>query len=165
MAIKDLEARQGNVNLTFEIIEKEDIREFEKFGKQGRVCNAIGKDDTGTIKLTLWNDDIDKVNTGDIVKIENGWVGEWQGELQLSTGKFGKLEVTKGNGETSKEASESEDEKDEAEALNGEKSDQGEHILTDDEKVEEEVLDNLDEEPVLEEEISEDEEVVEDKKE
>ena len=96
MEIKDLQPRQGKVEITLEITEKGDVREFEKFGKQGRVCNAIGKDDTGTIKLTLWNDDIDKVNTGDIVKIENGWVGEWQGELQLSTGKFGKLEVVEG---------------------------------------------------------------------
>ena len=165
MAIKDLEARQGNVNLTLEIIEKEDVREFEKFGKQGRVCNAVAKDDTGTIKLTLWNEDIDKVNTGDVVKIENGWVGEWQGELQLSTGKFGKLEVTESKGGMSKEASESEDEKVETEALDGEKSDEGEHVLTKDEKVEEEVLDTLDEEPVVEEEISDDEESVEDKKE
>ena len=93
MAIKDLEARQGSINLTLEIIDREDIREFEKFGKKGKVCNATAKDDTGTIKLTLWNDDTEKVNKGDIVKIENGWVGEWQGELQLSTGKFGKLEV------------------------------------------------------------------------
>ena len=83
MAIKDLEARQGNVNLTLEIVEKGDIREFEKFGKKGRVCNAVAKDATGTIKITLWNEDIDKVNAGDTIKIENGWVGEWQGELQL----------------------------------------------------------------------------------
>ena len=27
------------------------------------------------------------------IHITNGWVGEYQGELQLSTGKFGKLEV------------------------------------------------------------------------
>jgi len=93
MAIKDLQARQGNVNITLDIIEKSDVREFEKFGKKGRVCNAKGKDSTGTITLTLWNDDIDKINAGDSVKIENGWVSEWQGDLQLSTGKFGKMEV------------------------------------------------------------------------
>ena len=160
MAIKDLEARQGNVNLILEIIEKGEVREFEKFGKKGRVSNAVAKDETGTIKLTLWNEDIDKVTEGDIVNIENGWVGEWQGELQLSTGKFGKLEVTESKGAATKEASESADEKVEAETLEGEKSDEGEHILTKDEKVEEEVLDSLGEEPIVEEEISDDEETV-----
>lgn len=160
MAIKDLEARQGNVNLILEIIEKEDVREFEKFGKKGRVCNAVAKDATGTIKLTLWNEDIDKVKVGDNAKIENGWVGEWQGELQLSTGKFGKLEVVSSEEGASIESSESKDEKVEEEALNGEKSDNGEHVLTEDEKVEEEVLDSLDEEPVVEETISDDEKTV-----
>ncbi len=93
MAVKDLQARQGNVTLVLDILEKAAVREFEKFGKKGRVCNAKGKDATGAITLTLWNEDIDKVNVGDSIKIENGWVSEWQGELQLSTGKFGKIEI------------------------------------------------------------------------
>ncbi len=93
MAIKDLQPRQGNVALTAEVIEKGDSRTFDKFGKQGRVCNAKIKDDSGQVTLTLWNEDIDKVNVGDKIKITNGWVSEYQGELQLSTGKFGKLEV------------------------------------------------------------------------
>jgi len=100
MSVKDLQARQGNVDLVLEIIEKGDVREFEKFGKQGRVCNAVAKDDTGQIKLTLWNEQIDQVNVGDKVHLTNGYVGEYQGELQLSTGKFGKLEIVeKGKGE------------------------------------------------------------------
>ena len=93
MAIKDLQPRQGNVDLILEIVEKSDVREFSKFGKSGRVCNAVAKDETGQIKLTLWNEQIDQINEGDKVHITNGYVGEYQGELQLSTGKFGQLEV------------------------------------------------------------------------
>ncbi len=104
MAVKDLQARQGNVTLTLQITEKGDVREFEKFGKAGKVCNAKAKDESGSITLTLWNEDIDAVNVGDTIKIENGWVGEWQGELQLSTGKFGKLEVVS-SGSSSSEPS------------------------------------------------------------
>ena len=59
------------------------------------VCNAKGKDESGEISLTLWDDQIDQVNVGDKVKIANGYVGDWQGEKQLSTGKFGTLEVVK----------------------------------------------------------------------
>tara|TARA_Y100000310_G_scaffold147251_1_gene146517 strand:- start:4892 stop:5329 length:438 start_codon:yes stop_codon:yes gene_type:complete len=98
MAIKDLQARQGNVEILAEIIDKGDIREFEKFGKSGRVCNAKIKDESGEVQLTLWNEQIDQVEVGDKVHITNGWVSEFQGELQLSTGKFGKMEVTKGAG-------------------------------------------------------------------
>lgn len=93
MEIKDLQARMGNVDLVLMIAEKGDVRTFEKFGKSGKVCTAIAQDDTGKISLTLWNDDTDKVSLGDKVRIKNGWVGEYQGELQLSTGKFGTLEV------------------------------------------------------------------------
>ena len=99
MPIADLQVRQGKIDLEFEIVEKEEPRTFEKFGKTGKVCNAVAKDDSGTVKLTLWNDDCDNVNVGDKVHIINGYVGEWQGEKQLSTGKFGKLEVVeKGSG-------------------------------------------------------------------
>ena len=93
MAIVDLKPRQGNVDLVVEVIEKEDAREFNKFGKTGKVCNAVVQDETGKVKLTLWNDDCDKVNIGDKVHIINGWVGEYQGEMQLTTGKFGKMEI------------------------------------------------------------------------
>ena len=91
--IKDLEVRQGNVDIVVEVIDKGDVREFEKFGKAGKVCNATVKDETGEIKLTLWNDDVDKVNAGDKIQLTNGYVNEFQGEKQLTTGKFGKLEI------------------------------------------------------------------------
>jgi len=55
---------------------------------RNNLWNAIGKDASGDIKITLWNDDIGKVKAGDKVKIENGYVSEWQGEMQLSTGKL-----------------------------------------------------------------------------
>ena len=64
------------------------------FGEEGKR-RILVKDDSGEIKLTLWNDDIDNVNEGDKVHIINGYVNEWQGEMQLTTGKFGKLEVIK----------------------------------------------------------------------
>ncbi|MDO8643018.1 MAG: SOSS complex subunit B family protein [Candidatus Woesearchaeota archaeon] len=99
MPIADLKAGQGKVDLTVDITEKGDVRTFAKFGKEGRVCNATAKDASGEIKLSLWNEQVDQVNVGDKIKITNGYVSEWQGEKQLSTGKFGTLEVvSKGAG-------------------------------------------------------------------
>ncbi len=100
MEIKDLQPRQGNVDVVIEVFEKGDVREFEKFGKKGRVCSAKAKDASGDIILSLWNEQIDDVNSGDTVHITNGYVSEFQGEKQLTTGKFGKLEIVKkGEGE------------------------------------------------------------------
>ena len=93
MQIKDLKPKMGNVDITVDVVDVGDIREFNKFGKPGKVATAIGKDETGDIKLTLWNEDIDKVKSGDKVHLTNGYVNEWQGEMQLTTGRMGKLEV------------------------------------------------------------------------
>ncbi len=84
----------SNATLEGEIIEKEDAREvITKFGKKTRLANAKLKCEDGEIKLTLWEDDIDKVNNGDKIKLEDGWVTEFRGELQISTGKNGKIIV------------------------------------------------------------------------
>lgn len=93
MEIKDLQANQGKVDLVLEIVEKEEPRTFEKFGKSGRVCNVKVKDASGEVKMTLWNEDVDKVSQGDKIHLENGWCSEYQGEKQISAGKFGKIEV------------------------------------------------------------------------
>ena len=93
MQIKDLKPKQGNVDIVVDVIDVGIPREFEKFGKPGRVSTALAKDETGDIKLTLWNEDIDKVQAGDKIHLTNGYVNEWQGEMQLTTGRLGKLEI------------------------------------------------------------------------
>ena len=99
MQIKDLQPRQGKVELTATVAEKGEPRTVNSANFSGTVANAKLKDETGTIKISLWNEQITQVNDGDTIKITNGYVSEYQGEMQLSTGKFGKLEVvTKGTG-------------------------------------------------------------------
>lgn len=90
--VKELTAGQGNVNVEGTISEIGETKSFNKFGRQLMVADAILKDDSGAIKLTLWNDDVRKYKTGDKIKITNGYVGEFQGEKQLTAGKFGKIE-------------------------------------------------------------------------
>ncbi len=93
MKISEIQERQGKIDVEAEVTSKEEPKEFEKFGNKGKVCVCTIKDDSGEIKLTLWNDDVEKVKVGDKVKITNGYCNEFQGEKQLTAGKFGKLEV------------------------------------------------------------------------
>ena len=93
MKISEVQPGQGDIEVEGEVVSLDEPRSFEKFGKQGRVCNANVKDDSGEIKLTLWNDDIDKVKPGMKIKLTNGYCNEFRGEAQLTTGKFGKLEI------------------------------------------------------------------------
>lgn len=93
MAISDLRPGTGSVNLEAEVVSIQAPREINKYGRKLRVANATIKDDSGTITLVLWNDQIEIVSEGSKIKIENGYVNEWQGTPQLTLGKFGKLTV------------------------------------------------------------------------
>jgi len=93
MKISELSPGTGSVNLEAEVVSVEPPREINKYGRQLRVANVNIKDDSGTITLVLWNDEIDKVKEGSKIKIENGYVNEWQGNPQLTLGKFGKMTV------------------------------------------------------------------------
>lgn len=65
------------------IIEKGSIREFNKFGKVGRVCECFLEDESGKIKLVLWDEQIDEFNETDIIEIA-GYVKEYKGEMQFN---------------------------------------------------------------------------------
>jgi len=91
--ISDLKVGEGKVDIEASIVSIEPPRTFNKFGRELRVATAVISDSSGSIKLTLWNDDIDKVSVGKKIKITNGYVNEFQGEKQLTAGKLGKLEV------------------------------------------------------------------------
>jgi len=92
MKISELQIRQGNADIEGTIKEINEPRSFSKFGRQLRVADAILEDESGTIKLSLWNDDVDKFKVGDKVRIVNGYVNEFQGEKQLTAGRYGKME-------------------------------------------------------------------------
>jgi len=93
MKLSDLKSKQGNVEVEVEVVSIDDTKTFNKFGKELRLANATVKDSSGEMKLTLWNNDIDRVKAGNKLKITNGYVNEFQGEKQLTSGKFGKIEV------------------------------------------------------------------------
>ena len=60
-------------------------------GSPHKVCDALVGDETGVVYLTLWDDNIEKVNEGDTVRIENGYVTLFKGNIRLNIGKYGKL--------------------------------------------------------------------------
>lgn len=65
-----------------------------RWGAQAYVANVIINDGTGSIPLSLWNDQIDTVHVGDKVIIQHGYVVHYAGRPQLRLGRKGKLLVT-----------------------------------------------------------------------
>ena len=93
MQVKDLKARAGFDELTVEIVSKGEEREFANANGSGKVCSCAAKDTDGTeVSVTLWNEQCSEYNEGDKLKISNGWTSEYQGQLQVSTGKQGTIE-------------------------------------------------------------------------
>jgi len=50
-------------------------------------------DETGSMRLSLWNDQIDKVHVGDEVELKNSYILRYRGEPQLRLGRRGTLSV------------------------------------------------------------------------
>ncbi len=93
MKISELKAKMGGVNIEASVDDIEEPKTMNKYGRTLRLANATISDDSGSVQLSLWNDQIDQVKKGGKIKIENGYVNEWQGKIQLTLGKFGKMEV------------------------------------------------------------------------
>ena len=94
MRIKDVDVRAKWVNLKARVVEKSNTkRVYSRFGTSHSLSTARISDNTGSMKLQLWNAQIDMVSVGDTVQIEKGRVRTFRGELQVSIGKNGKLNV------------------------------------------------------------------------
>jgi len=95
MKISELKNGMKRVNVEAKVVEKGIPRQVMSRYKDETytVADAVIADDTGSIKLTLWNEQIDQVNVNDAIRIENGYVTSFKGEIQLNVGKFGTLTV------------------------------------------------------------------------
>jgi len=95
--VGDLTPQSKAVNVTAKVVSKTEIREIPmgRDGSAHKVSDALIGDETGVVYLTLWDDNIEKVNEGDTVRIENGYVTLFKGNIRLNIGKYGKLEPAK----------------------------------------------------------------------
>jgi ssDNA-binding replication factor A large subunit len=95
MQVKELRDGMKRVDIEGMITAVGETREVTlKTGGQARVADFVfddGSTEKG-IKLTLWDDQIDGIEEGDKLRITNGYVRSFMGELYLTVGKYGKLE-------------------------------------------------------------------------
>jgi ssDNA-binding replication factor A large subunit len=94
MQIKDVDMNVRKINLKAKVVEKMATRRvYSRSGTFHSLSTATICDNTGSIKLPLWDAQTEMISVGDTVQIENERVGKFRGELQVSVGKNGKLEV------------------------------------------------------------------------
>ena len=94
MKISELKPGMRRVDITANLLDIYEAREVTtRAGEQSRVATATVTDDSGSVKLTLWNEQIDQVKVNTSITIENGYVTSFRGETQLNVGRYGKLTV------------------------------------------------------------------------
>ena len=94
MKIKDLNAGVKWVDLRARVVDKSGRRAISsRSGDRLDSSTATISDGTGSVKLLLWNSQIDIASVGSMVRIEHGRLRNFRGELQVSVGRNGKLEV------------------------------------------------------------------------
>lgn len=92
--IRDVRPGMNHVNLKAKILEvAEPRRVVTRYGNYANVAKALIADETGTIKLCLWNEQIDSVCVGDTVQIGNARASTFRGERQLTLGIRGVLNI------------------------------------------------------------------------
>jgi replication factor A1 len=94
-SIKDLRHGMKKVNLAAKVLQVEEPRMVHtQFGNSALLANAIIEDETGKIKLCLWDQQVKAVSVGDAIQISNASVATFKGEKQLRLGKTGAVTVS-----------------------------------------------------------------------
>jgi len=98
LKIKSLVEGLRGIDVLGRVVNISDIREFERDGKKGRVLSISLGDDTGVVRMPLWNQEIDmfqglEIKEDDVVSVSSGWVkldNRGLPELRLGKGKIAK---------------------------------------------------------------------------
>ncbi|MGD6810437.1 MAG: hypothetical protein ACQCN3_12125 [Candidatus Bathyarchaeia archaeon] len=92
--VSELRSGMKHINLKAKVQEiPKPAQVHTQFGNTAMVVNALIGDETGTIKLCLWEGQINTVALGDSIEIKNAQVCLFRGEKQLRLGKNGALTV------------------------------------------------------------------------
>jgi len=92
--IGDLKIGMKKVSLKAEVLEIPKSKVvYTRYGTTACVSNTLIKDETGSMKMSLWNHQISMVHRGDVVDVKNGEVASFDGERQLRIGRRGSLSV------------------------------------------------------------------------
>jgi len=93
--IKDLKAGMKQINLKARVLEiPKSKMVYTRSGMMAYVSNALIADETGSIRISLWNQQINIISEGDLINIKKGKVARFRGERQLRIGRQGSLSIS-----------------------------------------------------------------------
>jgi replication factor A1 len=92
--IEELTPNSKSVNTTVRVVSKGEVRNVT--GRDyniRRVADALVGDETGCLYLTLWENKIDEISEGNTIRITNGYINLFRGNMRLNVGKYGSMEI------------------------------------------------------------------------
>jgi len=99
LEIKNIVSGMKNVNLIGKIFNITSPVEFERQdGSRGKVVNMLVGDDTGSVRIPLWNDQVSLIENGilkieDSIQVTNGMAKEGiYGGIEVTIGKYGTID-------------------------------------------------------------------------
>jgi replication factor A1 len=100
--IEELKPGLKRVTVLFKVVEKGEVREVvsRRSIETHRVADATVGDETGTVKVPLWDDSIETIEIGKTHRLENGYTGLFGGTLQSKMGQHSELKDSEKNIET-----------------------------------------------------------------
>jgi len=96
LKIKNLAGGLSNVTISGKVVKKYEVRHFETNERKGKVGSLLLGDETGVVRLVLWNDQADqleKINEEDILKIESGYLKEQNNRKELHINSKSSLNI------------------------------------------------------------------------
>ncbi|WP_181686064.1 single-stranded DNA binding protein [Halorhabdus salina] len=95
--IDSLSLGQSSVTVRGVVLDTEPVRTFERDdGSEGRVANVAIGDETGRVRVTLWDEQADRaeaVAPDEAVEVVDGYVRERDGDLEVHLGDESALET------------------------------------------------------------------------
>jgi len=96
--VKDLNPASKQANLVARVVNVGERRTIDsKFGGPRQLAESTIGDETGTVILSLWEDQIDQVKSDDCIQVNNGYVSLVRGHIRLNVGKYGSFSKTDQN--------------------------------------------------------------------
>ena len=98
--VESLTMGQSDVTLRGLVLGTDSVRTFDRDdGSEGRVANLTLGDETGRVRVTLWDDKAgraEELEPGTAVEVVDGYVREREGDLELHVGDRGAVEEVEG---------------------------------------------------------------------
>lgn len=96
--VQDLRHGMKKVTVEAEVLETPKPSLIHTYRINAMVTNALIADETGKIKLCLWNEQANSVVEGDTIQIKNAHVSTFKGERMLQLGRTGTISVLQNRG-------------------------------------------------------------------